>query len=231
MDNLTRKRYISLVNFLGDALGPNYEVVLQEFGSEYNGIIAIKNSGISGREVGGQPTGTALKMIMQKTYLKTDSVLNYLGILNNGKIVRSSTFFIKDNDQLLGMLCINYDSSKLQEFNDLLLRQFHPDEFLIKNGLLSNRGNVNPDEYLDDFEHVEYFQKDTESLMNELMSKEMHNYKSIETLGPKDRQMIVNSLYNRGMFKIKGSIEFVSDYLRCSQVSVYRYLKKASKNQ
>lgn len=228
MEASIKKRYISLVKFLGETLGPSYEIVLQEISEDSGGIIAIANSEISGRQVGNHLTGIALKFLMEKRYLQTDSVLNYVGILDNGKIVRSSTYFIKEKNQLLGMLCINYDSSGLQEFSDMLLRKFHPDSFLEQNNLLSNKGLVNPELYSNTIDQVEYFQKDTESLMNEIFGKAIKKLGfDIDNMNSNEKQELVSMLYHHGMFQIKDSIEFVSKHMNCSAVSVYRYLKKA----
>ena len=228
MDASIRKRYISLVRFLGESLGPSYEIVLQEIDEDMGGIIAIANGEISGRKVGNHLTGVALKFIMEKRYEHADSVLNYVGILDNGKIVRSSTYFIKEQNKLLGMLCINYDSSGLQEFSDMLLKQFHPDSFLEQNHLLSNKGFVNPELYSSSLDQVEYFKKDTEALMNEIFEKALKNLGyTTENLSPSDRQILVAQLYSYGMFQIKDSIEFAAKHMNCSTVSVYRYLKKA----
>ena len=94
MKQEVRRRYTVLVDFLGQALGPGYEVVLQELDTDDPGIIAIANAGISGRKIGSPLTNAALKMIMQKEYEHSDFKMNYTGRLPNGKVIRSSTMFI-----------------------------------------------------------------------------------------------------------------------------------------
>ena len=51
-------------------------------------------------------------MIMRRQYTDQDYSLNYTGMLSNGKAIRSSTMFIKDQGRLVGMLCINFGDSR-----------------------------------------------------------------------------------------------------------------------
>ena len=112
-----KRRYQVLVRFLSGALGPDYEIVLQEVGPEHSGIIAIANGDISGRTVGSPLTGTALRFIMQRRYEQDDYALNYTGKLENGKTLRSSTMFIKDEGELaMGSDCF----SLRHEFDEML---------------------------------------------------------------------------------------------------------------
>ena len=60
------QQYKILVEFLGKALGPDYEVVLQDLTSKNNAIIAIANGHISGRTIGSPLTNEALQMLYSK---------------------------------------------------------------------------------------------------------------------------------------------------------------------
>ena len=105
--------YIPLVEFLGQTLGPDYEIVLQDLTPEHNCIIAIANSSISGRTVGSPLTNAALQMLSGKLYESHDFLVNYKGIAENGHVLRSSTMFIKDSSDIpVGLLCINFDDSR-----------------------------------------------------------------------------------------------------------------------
>lgn len=50
------QQYIKLTEFLGLALGPDYEVVLHDLTNKDHSIIAIANSHISGRKLGAPLT-------------------------------------------------------------------------------------------------------------------------------------------------------------------------------
>ena len=114
------KTYTTLVNFLGEALGPCYEVVLQDLSNERSGIVAIANGHISGRSIGSPLTGNALKLIMSRSYEESDTELNYKGMLDNGHITRSSTMFLYENGKPAGLLCINFDPTEFNQINQQL---------------------------------------------------------------------------------------------------------------
>ena len=50
------QQYVTIVEFLGKTLGPDYEIVLQDLNPEHQAIVAIVNGHISGRRVGGPLT-------------------------------------------------------------------------------------------------------------------------------------------------------------------------------
>ena len=207
------RQYKVLVEFLGKALGPDYEVVLQTIGPEGSGIAAIANGRVSGRGVGSPVTSTALKMIMRRQYTNQDYSLNYTGMLSNGKAIRSSTMFIKDQGRLVGMLCINFDDSRFHELSDAPLRVIHPDDYL-QRGLPVSEG-------------TEFFQSDVNTMMQELFEEATASLQvPPDRLNQEERLQIITQLYDRGMFQLKGAVPFVMEKLGCSQASIYRYLSK-----
>ena len=107
MANPLLQHYIKLTEFLGQALGPDYEVALHDMTDKNRSIVAIANNHISGREIGAPLTNVALKILMDKSYETQDYRLHYCGLSAEGKTLRSSTMFIKHNGKLVGMLCIN----------------------------------------------------------------------------------------------------------------------------
>jgi len=103
--------YRVVVSFLGEALGPDYEVVLHDLTSEDGTIVAIVNNHISGRTEGAPLSNMALRFIQERMYEKQDYLAGYQGASQAKGRLRSSTMFIKDNGQLIGMLCINFDAA------------------------------------------------------------------------------------------------------------------------
>lgn len=128
--NLILQHYIKLTEFLGKALGPDYEVALHDLTRKDRSIIAIANNYISGREVGAPLTNMALSSLRDKSYERMDYHLHYYSINVNGKDLRSSTFFIKDSGKLIGLLCINFDDSRYRAISDHILKLCHPDLFV-----------------------------------------------------------------------------------------------------
>ena len=145
--------YRVVVSFLGEALGPDYEVVLHDLTSEDGTIVAIVNNHISGRTEGAPLSNMALRFIQERMYEKQDYLAGYQGASQAKGRLRSSTMFIKDNGQLIGMLCINFDAGKYsriaqellarhdicveympQAYEELLDFSMTPVEFLAKTG-------------------------------------------------------------------------------------------------
>ena len=79
------QHYVKLTEFLGYALGPDYEVALHDLTDKNRSIIAIANNHVSGREVGAPLTNVALSILRDKSYERADFRLNYYGVSVNGK--------------------------------------------------------------------------------------------------------------------------------------------------
>lgn len=222
------ERYKILVDFLGKALGPDYEIVLQEVGTENSGIVAIANGEISGRTIGAPLTNNALKMIMQKQYETANFSMNYTGKLASGKTIRSSTMFIMDEGELVGLLCINFDDSRFHTISDTILKLVHPDEFVhhhyfpndapAKEPMRSRSSMTTP---------AELFQKDADDLMEDIFNEAVSDTEApVDRLTQDERTELIAVLNDRGLFQLKGAVQFTSEKLACSPASIYRYLSK-----
>ncbi|HEX3026433.1 MAG TPA: PAS domain-containing protein [Clostridia bacterium] len=113
--------YVRLVEFLGKVLGRHTEVVLHDLTNLDQSIIAIANGHISGRKVGAPATDLALRIVSNEALKQKDYLCKYTGYAKNGYKLCSSTFFIRDgSERLIGMLCINTDSERLEQARDIL---------------------------------------------------------------------------------------------------------------
>ena len=84
--------YRTLVSFLGEALGPDYEVVLHDLTSEEGTIAAIVNNNISGRTEGAPLSNMALRFIHGRVYEKQPYVAGYQGASQAKGRLRSINF-------------------------------------------------------------------------------------------------------------------------------------------
>ena len=87
--------YRVVVSFLGEALGPDYEVVLHDLTSEDGTIVAIVNNHISGRTEGAPLSNMALRFIQERMYEKQDYLRAIRALRRPRGRLRSSTMFIK----------------------------------------------------------------------------------------------------------------------------------------
>lgn len=230
MKNEILNQYKLLVNFLGKSLGPSFEVVLHEIKGKEVRMIAIANGEVSNRVLEDTISSETLNILKNKSSHAEESTLNHTVLLKNGKKVRSSSMLIKENQKVIGMLCVNFDDSKFHELNCQLLRIIHPDMF-VKNYLSDVSYNVLYDD----------FKKETEDEnLNEDMDVYMKKvYYEVNTklnfpIGRptrQEREQTIYALYERGFFNLKDSIDFVSKKLFCSTSTVYRYIALAEKKK
>lgn len=215
--NALLRQYITLTEFLGAALGPDYEVALHDLTDKNRSIIAIANGHISGREVGAPLTNMALSILMDKSYQQEDFRLHYSGVSVGGKALRSSTLFIKQDGELIGMLCINFDDSRYQAVMQQVLSLCHPDPFL--------HALAQPPE--DGAPRLETFRNSTDAVAQDAIAHELERLGiPAGRLTAGERLQIIAALEKSGIFLLKGAVKDVAAGLGCSPASVYRYLSQ-----
>ena len=103
--------YLPLVDFLAEALGPTAEVVLHDLRRQEHSIIAIRNGDLTGRRAEDSTvTEFALRMAQRAEERGSPYMANYFGQPTGEKILRSSTYFIRDETgSVVGILGINVD--------------------------------------------------------------------------------------------------------------------------
>lgn len=216
------QQYVKLTEFLGHTLGPSYEVALHDLTNKDRSIIAIANNHVSGREVGAPLTNMALSILKDKSYESADYRLNYYGVSVNGKDLRSSTLFIKDNGRLIGLLCINFDDSRYRAVSNQIMGLCHPDIF-VEDILSQFAADTAPAVRL----APEKFGNSSEAVASDAISRELeHLGVTAERLTSEERLQIITTLEANGIFLLKGAVRDVAAGLHCSQASVYRYLSQ-----
>lgn len=208
-----KNKYKTLVEFLGKVLGENYEIVLHDINKEGSSVVAIENSHISGRSIDSPLTGFALELIQSKKYLECDYLTHYKAKTKSNLKINGSTFFIKDGQNIEGMLCINYDGSKFERLSNEILK-------------LANLDIQEPKTTAQ--EAIEQLSENIEEIIDSILQKHSLN---INNLKPKDKAECIKRLYENGIFNVKGSIPKVAKHLNISEPSVYRYLQKNQNGQ
>jgi predicted transcriptional regulator YheO len=225
MNEKQEQQYRVLVEFLGKALGPDYEITLHNFGRRQSTLSAIANGHISGREKGAPSTGFVQKILKAKQYEKNDYILSYRGRAVNNKILRCASLFIKNGSQKpVGMLCINFDDERYHELSKRLFSLCHPDPYIEQN-IASTR--LSPDAKTLPCV-ISYEETDMKSDFDGIIASAPEKY-SIppERLSIRDKREIAALLDTNGFFLSKGAIPYAAERLRCSVASIYRYLKNA----
>lgn len=115
--NETVRRFLPMVDFLEQVLGKNSEIVLHDFSDPDHAIVDIRNGIVSGRKVGGPATDLALKIMHDGKYRDLPFITGYEGRGAGGKTLESATYFIREDGEIVGMLCVNTDLSALRNIS------------------------------------------------------------------------------------------------------------------
>jgi len=229
MHDLTH--FICLVEFLGQALGPTYEIVLHDLKKPDHSIIAIANGNLSGRSIGGPLTDLALKLLQQHHLDKKPFLVNYHGKSSQDHVFLCSSYFIHDeNGQAIAILCINHDIAPY-----LAARQFLTEEIIKdqppaaaqRKPSMHMRPQEQPTASLNIFEN---FQGNVGDVITALINNTMHAYRLPPSrLSAAERQAIVQELDDNGLFLLKGGLPALAKFLSVSEPTIYRYLSKIKK--
>lgn len=203
-----------MVDFIAVAAGNNCEVVLQDI--ERQQIIKIANSHVSKRKAGAPLTDFALKVLSTGEWKHSNSITNYRGVLPDGTQLRSSTFFIKDGDRLLGMLCINIDTTVYSQIITEI------------SSLMGGSSYAAP--AVNSAYRTETFHSSVGDIISETIAEVFPG----ENIHPsrftqEEKMLIVQKLSSKGVFQLKSAIAEVARSLSCSEATIYRYLSKLGK--
>ncbi len=219
-DEQILEQYRRMSCFLAGALGEDYEIVLHEIKGDESRIVEILNSHISGRTKDSPLTDLALKVIKNREYEKNDYRINYTGV-SNGKKLISSTFFIKNSrDELIGMLCINYDPTKACEFiKDYSIRLSHI--LRVPTSMWQSANTAAQPEAIENLSHS------VSDVIKITIDSALKRFSStIDRLTFEEKLLIIQELEEHNIFILKGAVAETAAQLHTSIASVYRYLNK-----
>jgi predicted transcriptional regulator YheO len=220
MDGGTRRSilegYIPLMKFLAQQ-HPDTELVLHDVSRLESSIIAIENSHISGRSVGGPATDLVLRIIHEESFSRRNFTLPYTSTSDAGKFLNSGTYFIKHEGELIGLLCTNTDLTLMHTLKkaaeDLFeSRGLQPkvvpggEPAIIKEKLTQSVNDI-----------------PVETTLMVIREMDFHP----DRLSQDERIRIATELDRRGVFLLKGAIGSVSRVLHISEPTLYRYLKQS----
>ncbi|MCI5775636.1 MAG: PAS domain-containing protein [Aerococcus sp.] len=213
--------YKTLMDFLADLLGRNYEIVLYASDPDTQAfhIEKIINGHISHRTIHSKLSHYELKLIEDEVYLESNYRTHYAVLTDDGQKLFGSTFFIKTGKQLLGMLSINTTHYRVYELINALLA-------MIPGGKLA----------VDVLPKTASDKAESEILSNDVADIVQHTIAEIDEKRPNrgpfrknDKMMLIRELRDKGVFQIKGAIPKVAQILNISDPSVYRYLSEIKK--
>lgn len=205
----TLSAFIPFVKGLAETFGSNCEVVLHDLTDLQHSIIAIENGHVTGRNIGSPMTEASLKLYVNDKV--DEDNINYTGKSADGRVLKSSTMFIKDEKgKVLGCLCINFDITELVGVQRVM------------NDLMKVSGTDIGEKMAESGEEVINI---VSSVLKDIVNETIQNNgKPIIYLSKEEKVGIVEILDQKGAFLIKGAIDYVAEVLCVSRYTIYNYL-------
>ncbi len=200
-----------LMNMLEMQFGQNCEILLHDYSKGYEqSIVDIRNGHITGRKVGNCGNNLGLE-VLKGTTVDGDRY-NYITHTKDGRILRSSTMFIKNDENVaIGALCINMDITETVRFERYL------------NDINSYDLNQEPEN--------EIFATDIQQLLDEMIKQAFNIIgKPTAHMTREDKIEFIKLLDDKGVFYITKSSEKVCQYLNISKYTFYNYLDTIRKD-
>jgi predicted transcriptional regulator YheO len=203
------------VDGLAAYFGEAFEFVLHSLTDFDHSIIKIINGHHSGRKEGGPITDLALSMLEEirknnapGSEKKAGPYITYMSSSKYGKPVRSTTIVIfGEKQKAIGLLCIN----------------LYLDSPIVS--LLQNFSVAAPDDYVS-----EHFSHDSGELITRALGKVKTDVMSDNKIPVSHKNKeIVTILYHQGIFKLKNSVQVISEDLKISKNTVYMHIRALEK--
>lgn len=201
-----------IFNLLENHMGKNTEIVFHDLTKPYDHtIVDIRNGEITGRTIGGCGSNLGLEVI--SGVVKDGDRFNYITHTKDGKVLRSSSIYLRDNDKVVGSICINTDITDTVRFEQYL-KEYNKYE-------MSGNGE----------ENTEHFANNVSELLDGLiMEAQRYVGKAEPLMSKEDKLQFLSYLDKRGAFLISKSSEQVCKFLNISKVTFYNYLEAVRNN-
>jgi predicted transcriptional regulator YheO len=229
MNALMQKQYIKLTRFLGETLGPEYEIALYDLDTDTPCVIALANIGVSGRQLGSPLSGILERFIETKEYMTMDSKVNYTGIGAGEKMLRCSALFLKDDDgEPFGLISIAFDDSRYRQLSDQLLKLRHPDAF-VESHFVYDDENIRRASAKEEEGVTEVFTSSIDAILSKIVQQAASGIDApLNRLSGPERTEFIGRLKEAGAFNIKHAIPGIAKIMECSPATVYRHLSNAN---
>ncbi len=200
----------SLAHGIAAQFGPGCEVVIHDLSADNpsSTIVAIENGHVSGRAVGDGPSHVVLEALHDRRNPVEDR-LAYLTKTEDGKILKSSTIFLRGEDgEVDGIFAINYDIT-------MLLAARHELESLTA---VAAQGAADP----------EPIPQSVTELLDELIEQSVRVVgKPVALMTKEDKVKAIGFLNDSGAFLVTKSGQKVCNYFGISKYTLYSYMDEA----
>lgn len=206
--------YTRLAHGIATQFGTNCETVVHDLESNdpERSIVAIENGHVTGRSVGGGPSHVVLEAIHAGRLHKLADRLAYLTKTADGRILKSTTIFIRDaSGKCVGIFGINYDITVLTAAEGAIAE------------LTGTASGIQPDNVA-----PEPIVRNVADLLDDLIEQSVALVgKPAALMSKEDRVRAIRYLSDTGAFLITKSGPKVCKYFGISKYTLYSYLDEA----
>ena len=205
-----------IAHALAEHFGPNCEVIIHDLRSEdpEHTIVAIENGHVSNRKLGDGPSRIVLETLQHKTEEPKD-MIGYLTKTHDGRILKSSTVFLKDSKgEVEGLLSINYDITELMMAEHAI-------------------GSLLTHSQSDAEDQPKSIPQSVGDLLDDLIEQSVKLVgKPVAMMNKEDKTKAIQFLNDSGAFLVTRSGDKVSKYFGISKYTLYSYIDiKANKEK
>ncbi|QQK76662.1 transcriptional regulator [Salicibibacter cibarius] len=200
-----------MIKGIAKQFGKNCETVLLDLSNpEVYGsgrIVAIENSHVTGRSIGD--TGTNLGLEVLRDSSKEGDKFNYLARSVSGRMLKCSTIFIRNNENVpIGSICINFDVTEF-EMAESTIRTLTAEEEI-------------------DTKTKEVFVNNVNDVLDVLIQEAQDMMgKPVAFMTRKEKMKSIEYLDSKGAFLIKKAGDKICSYYDISKYTLYNYLDEA----
>lgn len=217
MQNTKLQSYLSVAELIARTF-PNAEVVLHDLSMPQHSVIYVANGSVTGRKV-----GQTFHHLIEKAVFAgnpEDGVVDNYFFKKDDKLIRSSSLLIRDEKhELIGALCINIDTTQATALLNLAQGLLHG----AKNEMcdLTQAGNA-----YDANDSAPAKEESVRQFVNNMIDSMINELNASGKQSREDRLELIRFMDERGVFLVKGSMEYVAGKLGLSKVTLYGYLDK-----
>lgn len=202
-----------LAHGLAIQFGSSCEIAIHDLKTKdlEKSIVYIENGHVSNRQTGDGPSGIVLETLQSDPSAIHDK-LSYLTKTEDGRILKSSTFYIRDNDGSISYIfSLNYDITAFTAASTAI------------QSLIATKDNL-PDLTGDSPRQITH---NVNELLDLLIEQAVAKVgKPVAMMNKDDKVAVVQYLDHAGAFLITKSGDKVSSYLGISKFTLYSYMGK-----
>lgn len=209
--NLSDNALSQILDLFEKHCGAHCEVVLHDLSKPYDKtVVDIRNGHITGRKIGDCGSNLGLE-VMRMTSPEKGDAFNYISHTREGKILRSSSIYLRDDKgNLRYSLCVNLDITDSMKF-----------ESYLKEINRYEASDSNPNEI---------FVDNVQNLLGELITRGAEQIgKKPCAMNKEEKIELLRYLDNKGALLISKSGERICEELQISKFTFYNYLESIRK--